>query len=101
MNVKAFYLREGGKCFFCKKRISLTNASLEHIVPVSKKGKNTQDNLLLICKQMNGLLCNYDIKRKLEIVFNQVDAHGVIRCPMTTDDDALTSSIFDVLNQLN
>lgn len=82
MQLITLYKMEGGRCFICKQRLSLTDASIEHLVPISLSGKDKHSNLVLICRQLNGMLANFTVKRKLEIIFNQVDEQGVFHCPM-------------------
>ncbi len=53
MNVystKEIFERDGYKCRICKKDEDLT---IDHIVPMSKGGDNTKDNLQVLCMKCN------------------------------------------------
>lgn len=49
--------RSGGVCVHCGKKLKLNSKDLtaEHIIPLSKGGKNNKDNLVALCKA-----CNHD-----------------------------------------
>lgn len=46
---------ERGKwtCFYCGEKVTSQNATLDHLIPQSKEGKHTKDNLKTSC-----LVCN-------------------------------------------
>ncbi len=56
-NVRAnrfsLYERDGYTCYKCGKLLTRWDATLDHILPVSRGGKNTKDNLITCC-----LFCN-------------------------------------------
>src|SRR5690242_6101955 len=43
----------GANCFYCGVLLALANISLDHKVPVSRGGANTQENLQAICRRCN------------------------------------------------
>ena len=45
--------RDKWKCHYCGEEVTKNNATLDHLIPQSKGGKNTKDNLKTSC-----LLCN-------------------------------------------
>ncbi|HLC55069.1 MAG TPA: HNH endonuclease [Candidatus Nanoarchaeia archaeon] len=45
--------RDKWKCDYCGEEVTKDNATLDHLIPQSKGGKNTKDNLKTSC-----LLCN-------------------------------------------
>lgn len=47
------YLRQGGLDFYTGKRLNLSLSSLDHLVPLSKGGTNTSDNLALTARNIN------------------------------------------------
>jgi len=49
-NRKFIFDRDGKVCKFCK---SVNNLSLDHIIPVSKGGENTFNNIQVLCKSCN------------------------------------------------
>lgn len=82
MKTKTLFLREGGKCFYCRNQIKPGNASIEHIIPKSSGGNDSSSNLVLTCKTLNSILGNLDVKEKMQIILNQVDQNGGFKCPM-------------------
>lgn len=49
----SLYERDGYTCYKCGKLLTRWDATLDHILPISRGGKNTRDNLITCC-----LLCN-------------------------------------------
>lgn len=47
-------------CPYCDKKLTKTNATSDHIVPISQKGNNCQVNLIVCCKECNGERGNMD-----------------------------------------
>lgn len=45
--------RDGLDCCFCGKQLSFRTATLEHIVPVSKRGSFNRSNLTISCSKCN------------------------------------------------
>lgn len=60
---KRVYIRDEGKCRYCKKRIeweAVTDSgqrdvTLDHIVPKSLGGANSEDNLTIACYRCNNV----------------------------------------------
>jgi 5-methylcytosine-specific restriction endonuclease McrA len=50
---QAIHVREGGKCFYCLRRIPLRSRCLDHVVPRAKSGKNSYRNLVSCCAACN------------------------------------------------
>ena len=69
---------QGGKCFFCSKLLPKSEASVEHLVPSSRGGANSDDNCVACCKSINTLLGSMSLKEKLRVVLNQ---RGDFICP--------------------
>tara|TARA_B100000212_G_C27354201_1_gene525066 strand:- start:757 stop:1290 length:534 start_codon:yes stop_codon:yes gene_type:complete len=46
-------LRDNNQCQYCSKQLSSEKLTLDHIIPKSKGGKNTWDNLVAACKKCN------------------------------------------------
>ena len=53
LNKNTLYTRDRGECQYCSKRISKYESTIDHIIPKSKGGRNTWDNLVLACRECN------------------------------------------------
>lgn len=69
---------QGGVCFFCKKLLSMADASVEHLVASANGGANRDDNCVVCCKSLNALLGSMSLKEKIQVVLNQ---KGQFKCP--------------------
>ncbi len=72
---------QGGQCFFCRKPLPKTEASVEHLVASANGGTNDDGNCVACCKALNHLLGSKSIKEKMQIVLNQ---RGYFQCPGNT-----------------
>ena len=65
-----FYLklleRDGDKCFYTGKEMTTENSSIEHLIPLSKGGKNNLDNLVLCLKEENAKMANLPLVEKIK-----------------------------------
>ena len=53
-NIRSNLVRKrGNRCCFCLKHMKREETTLEHIVPLSKGGKNAVRNLTVSCKSCN------------------------------------------------
>jgi len=50
---QAIHAREGGKCFYCLRRIPRRSRCLDHVVPRAKSGQNSYRNLVSCCAACN------------------------------------------------
>ena len=64
LNKKNIFLRDKGFCAYCGKSISLHNATIDHIIPISRGGKNDWKNCVLACKHCNN--------RKADHLINEI-----------------------------
>ncbi len=46
-------LRDGYSCQYCGKRFSPENLTLDHVIPISRGGKDTWTNVVSACKKCN------------------------------------------------
>ena len=69
---------QGGLCFFCNSPLPKSEASVEHLVPSSRAGSNSDDNCVACCKAVNGLFGSMSLKEKIRVVLNQ---NGKFVCP--------------------
>ena len=69
---------QGGLCFFCSSPLPKDEASVEHLVPLSRAGSNNDENCVACCKTINALLGSMSLKEKIRVVLNQ---KGKFVCP--------------------
>ncbi len=50
---RAVYDRDNGRCAYCGKLISISEATIDHIVPLSQGGRSTWENLVNCCTRCN------------------------------------------------
>jgi HNH endonuclease len=50
---RAMHTREGGKCFYCRRRIPRRTRCLDHVVPLVRSGQNSYRSLVSCCAQCN------------------------------------------------
>lgn len=50
---KKLLKRDGNKCFYSFVKFPLNGGTIEHLIPISKGGKNNMDNLVLCTKKEN------------------------------------------------
>ncbi len=66
MRIKqVLYYQQGGKCFYCGKRLNLADATIDHVIPQSMGGSSNEDNLVVCCQAINQLFANAAPKYKL------------------------------------
>ena len=53
-------VKKDAKCIYCEGKLTLSNCTAEHIVPISKGGNNTQVNLMVCCQPCNSERGNTD-----------------------------------------
>ena len=69
---------QGGRCFFCREPLPLTDASVEHLVARAKGGSDGDDNCVVCCKTLNGLLGCMSLKEKIQVFLNHKEQ---FECP--------------------
>jgi 5-methylcytosine-specific restriction endonuclease McrA len=55
LNKRNLYSRDGGICQYCGDKIGMSAATIDHVTPRSRGGKNTWENVCLACGP-----CNYE-----------------------------------------
>lgn len=50
---EALFERDGNKCFYTGVELTPETATIEHLIPISKGGKNNTDNLVLCTEESN------------------------------------------------
>jgi 5-methylcytosine-specific restriction endonuclease McrA len=49
-------------CIYCDRKLTMDNATADHIIPISEGGNNAQVNLVVCCKDCNNERGNLDFK---------------------------------------
>lgn len=44
-----------GICYYCEKKFSFKQLTMDHLVPLARGGRSTKDNLVPSCKDCNNL----------------------------------------------
>lgn len=42
-----------GTCYYCRRKVGFRNLTMDHIIPLSRGGRSTKDNLVPCCKECN------------------------------------------------
>lgn len=76
--LKNMLFLQHGKCFFCGEPLPEKDASIEHLYPLSKGGKRSEDNEVVCHKSLNGTFGHIALKEKFAFVLK---AAGSFKCP--------------------
>jgi 5-methylcytosine-specific restriction endonuclease McrA len=60
---KNVYIRDGGCCMYCGKKVSLSEFTFDHVVAKDKGGKVWWDNIVVSCTRCNGQKGNKSLHR--------------------------------------
>ncbi len=44
-----------GLCYYCGERVAYKNITMDHLVPLTRGGRSTKDNIVPCCKTCNNL----------------------------------------------
>jgi 5-methylcytosine-specific restriction endonuclease McrA len=69
---------QGDLCFYCRRKLDLSNATIEHVIPKSMGGKGDESNVVVCCRAINNLFANMTPKQKIEALLAW---HGRMPCP--------------------
>jgi CRISPR/Cas system Type II protein with McrA/HNH and RuvC-like nuclease domain len=58
---------EDARCLYCDSKLTIDNATADHIVPISEGGNNCQVNLVVCCKDCNNERGNLDFRYYMSI----------------------------------
>ena len=50
---KLIEIRDKGKCQYCGKKLSKSEKTIDHVIPKSRGGENSWENVVLCCKKCN------------------------------------------------
>lgn len=62
--------RDGILCFYSGKKMSHRDATIEHLIPLSKGGKNNMDNLVLCLEEENKKMADKPLIEKINYKIN-------------------------------
>lgn len=65
IDIKTQYQRQKGKCYYCKVKMTQiphqsNSATVDHVVPLTRGGRNAPDNIVIACQH-----CNFSKHNKL------------------------------------
>ena len=89
-NVAKLLMIQGGKCFYCGNKLSLEEATVDHVIPKALGGDNSEANTVACCHSINQAFGNATPKEKLTAIIN---AGGRIECPPKPVKKATTAVI--------
>ncbi len=59
-----------GTCYYCSENVGFKNLTMDHIIPLSRGGRSTKDNLVPCCKE-----CNNKKKNALSVEWDEYMNH--------------------------
>ena len=89
-NVAKLLKIQGGKCFYCGKKLALEDATIDHVIPKALGGDNTEANTVACCHSINQAFGNATPKEKLTALIN---AGGRLECPSSPVKKAVPVSV--------
>jgi 5-methylcytosine-specific restriction endonuclease McrA len=54
---EAIYARDGGRCFYCLRRVTAARRCIDHVIPQARQGNNSYRNLVASCAECNAQKC--------------------------------------------
>lgn len=63
--------RDGARCAYCGRQLSMEEATIEHVVPKSAGGPSNLHNYLLACAECNRAVANYTIGQKVDVLLRR------------------------------
>ena len=51
---KGLWHRDSGECQYCQKIVPISTATIDHVIPKSRGGGHTWENLVIACSKCNG-----------------------------------------------
>ena len=50
---KGIWLRDKGKCQYCEKKMTIKECTIDHVIPKSRQGGHTWENVVIACQKCN------------------------------------------------
>jgi 5-methylcytosine-specific restriction endonuclease McrA len=79
MKAERLLYLQGGLCFYCRRKLDLSNATIEHVIPKSMGGKDAENNVVICCRAINALFADMTPKEKIGTL---IAWHGPMPCPV-------------------
>ncbi len=67
VTIKALFHRDGKRCFFCPTKLTLDDATIEHLVPLTCGGTNHIANKALACAPCNSEAGHLSVMEKIKM----------------------------------
>ncbi len=68
---RATWLREGSRCFYCLREISVGEMELDHVVPQAAGGDSSERNLVACCSRCNQAKSDFSAEEFLRLLFRK------------------------------
>jgi hypothetical protein len=68
---EAIHAREGGRCFYCLRRVTAATRSIDHVIPQAREGGNSYANLVSSCAECNAQKCEWSAEDFLRWLFRE------------------------------
>lgn len=68
---QAIHGREGGRCFYCLRRVSTVTRCIDHVIPRARGGGNSYRNLVSSCTECNTQKCEWSAEELLRWLFRE------------------------------
>lgn len=68
---RILFMRDKGQCVYCKCKLKIREATIDHVIPKSKGGDNSWNNLVISCFDCNNKKTNLSLK---EIGYEEINA---------------------------
>lgn len=62
-NRKNVFIRDGGRCMYCGKSVSLSNFTFDHVIPRQDGGRTAWNNVVISCLRCNGQKGSMSLKK--------------------------------------
>jgi len=98
-NRRNIYQRDHFTCQYCGRRLPREDLTIDHIIPRSRGGKSTWENVVLACSSCNALKGNHSLSRcKMTLIREPREPHWstVMRRSMNREDHKLWLKFIDV-----
>ena len=81
--------RDGAKCAYCGKGVSVDRATIDHVVPLKMGGDNDTGNLVLACSRCNGKKGSMDARSYVRLSIDRGEhVSGWLARKIERDDTA-------------